>query len=164
MSSYLASGDSAKADRAEQIVAQGGTISLQVLNELANVARRKMALSWPETHAFLSTVRTLLPVQPVTVAVHDSGLALAERYGLSIYDAIIAASALQADCETLWSEARRHRHREPASYLQPVSRWMTRWLQRKGTVRLFRAAPAVWFLGRRSSWRSSGRSSSAGRR
>jgi len=30
--------------------------------------------------------------------------ALAERYGVSIYDAMIAASALQADCEALWSE------------------------------------------------------------
>jgi len=33
-----------------------------------------------------------------------TGLALAERYGLSIYDAMIAASALHADCDRLWSE------------------------------------------------------------
>ena len=32
------------------------------------------------------------------------GLALAERYGLSIYDSMIAASALEAGCDTLWSE------------------------------------------------------------
>jgi len=31
-------------------------------------------------------------------------LTLAERYGLSIYDAMIAASALGADCDRLWSE------------------------------------------------------------
>jgi predicted nucleic acid-binding protein len=101
---YLASGDPAKADRAEEIAARGGTISVQVLNELANVARRKMGLSWPETHAFLSTVRALFAVEPLTSEVHDAGLALAERYGLSIYDAMIAAAALQADCDTLWSE------------------------------------------------------------
>jgi predicted nucleic acid-binding protein len=101
---YLASGDPAKADRAEQIAAKGGAISVQVLNELANVARRKMGLSWPETHAFLATVRALLPVEPMTEEVHDTGLALSERYGLSIYDAMIAASALQAGCDTLWSE------------------------------------------------------------
>lgn len=35
---YLASGDAAKADRAEAAVAAGGAISVQVLNELANVA------------------------------------------------------------------------------------------------------------------------------
>ena len=101
---YLASGGAAKADRAEQIAAAGGTISVQVLNELANVARRRMGLSWPETHAFLSTVRALLAVEPMTAEVHDVGLATAERYGLSIYDAMIVASALQADCDTLWSE------------------------------------------------------------
>src|SRR5579864_8058598 len=105
---YLASGDPAKADRAEQIVGNGGTISVQVLNELANVARRKMRMSWADTHSFLSTLRGLLTVEPVTVAIHESGLALAERYNLSIYDAMIAASALQADCDTLWSEDMQH--------------------------------------------------------
>jgi predicted nucleic acid-binding protein len=49
-------------------------------------------------------VRGLLPVRPITVEIHEAGLALAERYGLSTYDAMIAASALQADCDTLWSE------------------------------------------------------------
>ena len=101
---YVASGDPVKAERAEKVIADGGTISVQVLNELANVARRKMRLSWPETHALLSMIRALLPVQPITVEIHETGLALAERYGLSIYDAMIAASALHAECDTLWSE------------------------------------------------------------
>jgi predicted nucleic acid-binding protein len=101
---YLASGDTAKADRAEALVIGGGAISVQVLNEIANVARRKMRLSWPETRTFLTTVRALLTVHPVTVATHDTGLTLAERYALSVYDALIAAAALGADCDTLWSE------------------------------------------------------------
>ena len=45
---YLASNDAAKADRAEATLAKGGAISVQVLNELANVARRKMQMSWDE--------------------------------------------------------------------------------------------------------------------
>jgi predicted nucleic acid-binding protein len=101
---YVASGDTTKADRAEKLIGNGGTISVQVLNEIANVARRKMEMSWPETHAFLSMVRNLLPVQAITLDVHETGLALAERYRLSIYDAMIAAAALHADCDTLWSE------------------------------------------------------------
>jgi predicted nucleic acid-binding protein len=32
------------------------------------------------------------------------GKRLAERYGLSIYDSMIAASALDAGCDKLWSE------------------------------------------------------------
>jgi predicted nucleic acid-binding protein len=101
---YVASGDPVKADRAEKLIAAGGMISVQVLNEITNVARRKMGMSWTETRAFLSMIRGLLPVQPLTIDIHETGLALAERYELSTYDAMIAAAALHADCVTLWSE------------------------------------------------------------
>ena len=101
---YLASGDSAKADRAEAVLRDGGAISVQVLNEIANVARRKLRMTWQETRAFLSLLRGLLTVYPVTAETHELGIALAERYNLAIYDALIAASALLAECDRLWSE------------------------------------------------------------
>jgi len=101
---YLASDDLAKADRAEAVVREGGAISVQVLNEAANVARRKMKLSWHETRGFLASLRELLTVHPVTIDTHELGLALAERHHLGIYDALIAASALLAECDKLWSE------------------------------------------------------------
>ncbi|MER8829030.1 PIN domain-containing protein [Mesorhizobium sp. M0938] len=105
---YIASGDPVKADQAEMAIAAGGAISVQVLNELSNVARRKMRLSWIDTHMFLSTLRGLLTVHPLTVETHETGLALAERYSFSIYDAMIAAAALHAGCDTLWSEDMQH--------------------------------------------------------
>jgi predicted nucleic acid-binding protein len=105
---YLASGDATKADRAEAALAAGGAISVQVLNELTNVARRKMQMSWTDTDAFLNTLRSLLTVHPLTVETHETGLALAERYGFSLYDAMIVASALHAGCDTLWSEDMQH--------------------------------------------------------
>jgi predicted nucleic acid-binding protein len=101
---YLASDDAAKADRAEAIVREGGAISVKVLNEVANVARRTMQLSWEETSGRLSSLRELLTVHPVTVDTHELGLALAERHQLALYDALIAASALLAECDRLWSE------------------------------------------------------------
>jgi len=100
----LASDYATKADRAEAIVREGGTTSVQVLNEVANVARRKMLWSWREARGFLSSLRELLTVHPVTVDTHELGLALAERYQLGVYDALIAASALLAECDKLWSE------------------------------------------------------------
>jgi predicted nucleic acid-binding protein len=105
---YMASGDPVKADRAERLVADGGTISVQVLNEIANVARRKMRMSWKETNSFLAVVRGLLPVVPVTIETHETGIVLAERYGFSIYDAMIAASAMLSGCDVLWSEDLQH--------------------------------------------------------
>ncbi len=101
---YIASGDPRKADRAEQIIREGGTISVQGLNEFTNVARRKMRLSWAGARAFLSMLRGLLAVRPITVEIHETGISLAERYNFSICDAMIVASALHADCDRLWSE------------------------------------------------------------
>ncbi|MGA8446466.1 MAG: PIN domain-containing protein [Roseiarcus sp.] len=101
---YLASGDLAKADRAEAVVREGGAISVQVLNEIANVARRKLRMSWQDTRSFLSSMRGLLTVHPVTTETHELGMTLAERYKLSIFDALITASALLAECDRLWSE------------------------------------------------------------
>ena len=105
---YIASGDATKADRAEAAIATGGAISVQVLNELTSVARRKMQMAWSDTHALLSMLRDLLTVHPLTVEIHETGLGLAERYRFSIYDAMIAAAALHAGCDTLWSEDMQH--------------------------------------------------------
>ncbi|MBU1316754.1 MAG: PIN domain-containing protein [Alphaproteobacteria bacterium] len=101
---YLASGDARKADAAEEAVRAGGYVSVQVLNEFANVARRKLGFSWTEVHAFLASCRALLDVVPLTTDVHDLGLRLAERYQLSVYDAMIAAAALESGCDRLLSE------------------------------------------------------------
>jgi predicted nucleic acid-binding protein len=105
---YITSSNDLKAERAEKIVDSGGAISVQMLNELTNVARRKMRMSWPDIHAFLSLLRGLLTVHPPTIESHETGLALAERYDLSTWDAMIAASALHAGCDTLWSEGMQH--------------------------------------------------------
>ena len=102
---YLASGQEAKANRAEQLVTIGGTINIQVLNEIANVSRRKMGMSWLETRNFLLMIRGLLKVEPLTSEIHDEGIDLAKRYGISVYDAMIASAALLAECDTLFSEA-----------------------------------------------------------
>lgn len=105
---YIASADPLKAVKAEQIIAGGGAISVQVLNEVTNVARRKMQMPWTEIHAFLSALRGLLTVHPLTIEIHEKGLALAERHSLSIYDGMIAASAIHARCDTLYSEDMQH--------------------------------------------------------
>ena len=105
---YLTSSDAAKADQAEAAIAGGGAISVQVLNEITNVARRKMRMSWADTHIFLTALRGLLTVHPVTLETHETGLELAERYSFSTYAAMIAASALHAGCDILWSEDMQH--------------------------------------------------------
>jgi predicted nucleic acid-binding protein len=96
--------DGPKADRAEAILARGPRISVQMLNETLANCRRKAGLTLEETGAFLAGVRALCPVEDLTLQTHDVGRALAERYGLSVYDAMVVASALIAGCTVLWSE------------------------------------------------------------
>lgn len=101
---YLLSNDDNKADCAEDILKTGAQLSVQVLNEITNVARRKLSMSWDEIDEFLTLVRSLCSVNPLTLEVHDQGRAIAKRYKLSVYDAMIVASALLAECEILYSE------------------------------------------------------------
>lgn len=89
---------------ARRLLSAGGFISVQVLNEFVDVASRKMKMSWSELSAALSALRTLVAVEPLTLAIHDRALALAARHGFRIYDASIIASALEAGCTTLYSE------------------------------------------------------------
>lgn len=101
---YLLSADAAKADRAEQVIAQGGIISVQVLNEFAAVASRKLKMPYAEIRDVLTTLRPLVMVEPLTEATHAAALALAERYGFAFYDCLIVAAALEAGCQVLYSE------------------------------------------------------------
>jgi predicted nucleic acid-binding protein len=101
---YLISRDAAKAWRTEKLLSARVAISVQVLNEFSNVARRKHSLDWNELNETLAGIRHFVELQPLTLDTHLLGLALAERHGFSIYDSMIAAAALQAGCDTLFSE------------------------------------------------------------
>lgn len=105
---YLFSGDAQKADRAEQLLSSRPLISIQVMNELTNVCRRKIRLSWDKTHEVLRTMRRLCDIEPLTMDIHETGLYLGERYQLRVYDAMIVAAALEADCKILFSEDMQH--------------------------------------------------------
>lgn len=101
---YLLDADPHKAGVAERLLTEGGTISVQILNEFTNVARRKPALEWDELEETLGVLKAVCEVQPVTIATHERGLAIACRHKLSIYDALIVAAAAIAGATTLWSE------------------------------------------------------------
>ncbi|MBN9362050.1 MAG: VapC toxin family PIN domain ribonuclease [Devosia sp. 66-14] len=105
---YFAVQDSAHFGRAAEIVEAGGTISVQVLNEFANVARSKMHMEWGEISEVEDLLCSLLQVHPLTVETHRLALGLAEHHAFHVYDATILASALEADCTTLYSEDMQH--------------------------------------------------------
>jgi predicted nucleic acid-binding protein len=105
---YLLSGDAAKADRAEGLLAAGGIVNVQVLNEFVAVAAGKLAMPLVEIREVLATIRSICSVKPLDIETHELGVDLAERYRYSIYDSLILAAALRADCVTLFSEDFQH--------------------------------------------------------
>lgn len=96
--------DGPKRDVAEAVLAEGGAISVQVLNEVLVNCRRKAGLDWDEAGAFLSDVRRLVRVVDLTAEMHDVGRALGARYRLQVYDAMILAAALVTGCDECLSE------------------------------------------------------------
>jgi predicted nucleic acid-binding protein len=97
--------DGPKREPAREALAVGGVISAQVLNEFTNVSRRKQKREWAEIEAALAVVRARFPeVVPLTAETHAAALALARDHGFPFYDALILAAAIEAGCDTLYSE------------------------------------------------------------
>lgn len=108
---YIVSNDPAKRQRAGELLASGGTISVQVLNEFASVATRKYGRSMDDTREKLFDIRLVCSVHVADVRAHERGLDIAERYRFSIYDSMLLASALEAGCRTFYSEDLHHGQR-----------------------------------------------------
>ena len=105
---YTATSDPKKQTAAD-CLRRGGLISVQVLNEFVHVARRKLRHEWPQIELALGLFRTSLDdVVPVTLDTHVAAIVLARDHSLSFYDALIVASALEAGCDTLFTEDLQH--------------------------------------------------------
>ncbi|MGB7600996.1 MAG: PIN domain-containing protein [Candidatus Sulfotelmatobacter sp.] len=102
---YAIAQDNPRTHDAEELITKGGTVSVQVLNEFAAVARRKINMSWGEVQLALESIRILCPDPlPIRLDTHQEALEIAEKYRYKICDALIVASALEAKCTILYTE------------------------------------------------------------
>jgi predicted nucleic acid-binding protein len=98
-----------KGDKARAILEEGGTISVQVLNEFVSVLRKRQGKSWDEIDGAVDDVLALVEQPlPISVEIHDAARKLAREHDFSFYDALIVAAALSARCVTLFSEDMQH--------------------------------------------------------
>ena len=105
---YTATSDARK-QRAVDCLSRGGVVSVQVLNEFVHVARRKLRHDWPQVELALGLFRASLDdVLPVTLNTHTAAVSLARKHGLPFDDALIVAAAIEAGCDTLFSEDMQH--------------------------------------------------------
>jgi predicted nucleic acid-binding protein len=106
---YAFAADDPRSARAEALIADGGVIGVQVINEFTNVARRKLRWQWNQIEASLAVLEELLgPARALTAAIHAKALVLARDHALAFYDALIVAAALDAGCQELCSEDLQH--------------------------------------------------------
>ena len=101
---YTTSRDDRRAEIALGLIGDGLVVSVQVLNEAANVMSRKWKRPWTETLTLLTGLRSSCQIVPVNEVTHHLGIEIAIRHRLSIYDSMIVAAALLANCHTLYSE------------------------------------------------------------
>ena len=97
--------DDLRSEQAEELIARGGSVSVQVLNEFVDVVRRKAKMPWDQVRFAVENLTALCPDPlPVTLDTHKEASAISEKYGYRIYDALIVASAMEAKCDILYSE------------------------------------------------------------
>lgn len=96
--------DSTRADTVEKLLAGNSVISVQVLNEFANVLRRKRAMALSDVKSLCDTLIDTCEVYDLSVRTHQTALALMEKYSLSLFDANIVAAAGLSGCDVLCSE------------------------------------------------------------
>jgi predicted nucleic acid-binding protein len=108
---YSVGTDETKAARSYEVMDENPLISVQVLNEFANVARKKHKLDWPEVNDALEHVRECCEVLPLVVGVHIKAVEIAEANLIGVYDACIVAAADLAGCNVLYSEDLNHGQR-----------------------------------------------------
>jgi predicted nucleic acid-binding protein len=86
-------------------------ISVQVLNEFINIARKKFKLANEEIALALSFLKSRCEVIPLTLDIHDKAFEIFSATNFGIYDANIIAAADLAGCEVLYSEDMSHGQR-----------------------------------------------------
>jgi predicted nucleic acid-binding protein len=101
---YFVSHEASKIPISAELLRAGGVVSVQVLNEFASAARRKLRMPWQDIGLAIEGVRQTCRVVPVTLETHERGLGLAEKHRLNVYDGMLVAAALLAGCATLYTE------------------------------------------------------------
>jgi predicted nucleic acid-binding protein len=106
---YAVSRIASKAGIAAQVIARASFVSVQLLNEYANVLNRKQRLPWAEVLPLLEDLRAAVPsVRSIDKTDHQQAVRLARSYQLPFYDSLMLAVALSGGARTIYSEDMQH--------------------------------------------------------
>jgi predicted nucleic acid-binding protein len=92
----------------ELLDANSPVISTQVINEFVNTLRRKFSFEYDAIYGAIQELAGIFTVIPQSMETIVSAIQMAKRYGYSYFDSLIIASALESNCEILYTEDLQH--------------------------------------------------------
>jgi len=105
---YLTGNDVSKRNTAEILLSCDPVIPAQVISEFINVIRRLRNIPKHQLIAETSGLFRHCLIAPLELSTLELAKTLVEEYDFQIFDSIIVASALETNCNTLYSEDMHH--------------------------------------------------------
>ncbi|WP_375415877.1 PIN domain-containing protein [uncultured Hymenobacter sp.] len=93
---------------AEQLTSQEPVISQQVITEYLNISRRLLPVPKDEVLRRCNLVFAVCKIAPTTHSTLALAARLLARYDFQLFDSIVVAAALEANCTTLYSADFQH--------------------------------------------------------
>ena len=104
--------DSQKQIKAQQLLtAEKIFISTQVVNEFINACNKKFKKEWKEINRVGLEIISYSNLQTISAAIIEKAIEVAARYKYSYYDSLIIASALDCECDILYSQDLQHQQK-----------------------------------------------------
>jgi len=83
-------------------------VSIQVINEFHYVCLRKYFLSEDEIISMVDGINSIVNVKEISLNTYKKAVNLRQEYNFSFWDSLIVASALENNCDVLYSEDMHH--------------------------------------------------------
>ena len=105
---YLEGNNAFKREIAETLLSCDPVVPAQVITEFINVTRRLRNIPKRQLITEAANLFRHCLIAPMKYSTLDLAKELIERYDFQIFDSMIVASALEANCDTLYSEDMHH--------------------------------------------------------
>jgi predicted nucleic acid-binding protein len=115
--------DEDKKHISSQILRADCTISTQVINEVSNNLIKKLNFDNEKVKKFVLAAYSRYEVSNVTQNIFITACDIRAKYNFSYYDSLILSSALESQCDTLYSEDMQHNFKiEDLTIINPFTK------------------------------------------
>jgi predicted nucleic acid-binding protein len=105
---YAIGNDKYKKGLSIELIRKKPVITIQVLNEISNIMIRKLKLSHQDIHNIIDFIIQKCDMNSIDIITVRKALDISEKYKYSYYDSLIIASALENNCNILYTEDMHH--------------------------------------------------------